>query len=147
MGVSKEIRELLSSAIPLKPHQELYIKTRGYMSGSVKFGVATDCSDCDFVLLQKEFDGMRLGMDVIRYSHGEPYRFDGYSSWYVKCADGVVFNLLVAETDFVKSQYVYATEMILKRMAQDKEYADKIKDKAFRIKEFQHFKSQCGGIG
>jgi len=145
MPVTNEMQELLKSAAPLKPHHKAYIEAVSVLSGSVAFGVAGANPDKDYVLRQKQFDGMGLGMDVLRYGAGEPYRFDGYSSWYVKCENGEVFNLLVAETEDVYNQYVFATVSIKDRMAMDAEYAERIKDKAFRVSEFQKFKKECVG--
>lgn len=142
MGVSKEMRELLNSALPLPVHQEFYIRAKGFLSGSARFGVATDCSDSDYILLQKDFDGMKLDTDVLRYGGGELYRFDGYTSWYVKCSNGAVLNLLVMESKWLREQYVYATTRVIFEMAGDSNYAEKIRDKSFRVEQFKKFKGE-----
>lgn len=85
---------------------------------------------------------MKLGMDVLRYGGGEDYRPHGYASWYVKCSNGAVLNLLVMESKWLWEQYVYATTRVIFEMAADSNYAEKIRDKSFRVAEFEKFKTE-----
>lgn len=141
MGISKKMSELLETAEPLKPHQEAYIKTVGTLTGSKAFGVAQGYSDYDYIILSSQFKGMRLDVyDCLSYDKDELYAFEGYRSWYVKCADGAVLNLLVMDNEYYRAQFVYATEGVVAFAKESEDFREKIKNKDFRCGAFQALK-------
>ncbi len=142
MGLSPNIKQLLESATPLQPHQEIFIRMQGTPTGSTVFGVAEADTDEDVILTLKQFRSMKLSTDDCLRYEGGAYAFDEFTSWYVKCASGKVINLLVMYTEEVKSQFVYATQKMVGKVTSEPSYKESIRDKKFRCEEFEKFKGE-----
>ena len=141
MSVPDRVKQYLSQSKPLPFHNEVYIKKVGYLTGSRAFGVGAVDTDYDYIMLAREFEILRLDVDTVCYEGGN-YCFEGYRSWYVKCQDGSVLNILAMDSSWYKEQYVYATLWIKKLMANNYGYAEEIKDKIFRVEQFHKFKNE-----
>jgi len=137
MAVPEKVAEYLKEADPIPIHLELFTTKVGFLTGSRAFGVGAPDTDYDYVMFESQFRSMHVDACY----EGGNYDFEGYRSWYLKCGDGKVFNVLSMKSKWYWDQYQYATQKILTNIRESKPYRENIKFKDFRVDEFEKYKA------